>query len=198
MLISEELLLTHGATYENYKSKEVIFQEGSQPKFYFQIVTGTVELNNYHEDGKEFTQYILSNGQSFGESLLFSKQPYPMNATAKTECVILRLSITDFFALIEQNSSVVKELFRLMSDRLYYKYIMLYGLSSLDPQIKIKRILDYFKSMQTSNFYERVEIPYTRQQIANLTGLRVETVIRNLKKMEIENIVKINGRKLLY
>ncbi|MBT2623504.1 cyclic nucleotide-binding domain-containing protein [Chryseobacterium sp. ISL-6] len=33
---------------------------------------GTVELNNYHEDGKEFTLNILSDGQSVGKSLLFS------------------------------------------------------------------------------------------------------------------------------
>ncbi|WP_238349718.1 helix-turn-helix domain-containing protein [Chryseobacterium cucumeris] len=41
-------------------------------------------------------------------------------------------------------------------------------------------------------------VPLTRQQIANLTGLRVETVIRSIKKMEREHILKLIGRKILY
>jgi len=43
-----------------------------------------------------------------------------------------------------------------------------------------------------------MEIPYTRQEIANFTGLRVETVIRYLTKMKVGKIVEINNRKLIY
>lgn len=68
MIIDENLLLENGAVYEDYPAKEIIFEMGSIPHYYFQIVRGTVELNNYHEDGKEFTLNILSEGQSFGES----------------------------------------------------------------------------------------------------------------------------------
>ncbi|MBN9337629.1 MAG: winged helix-turn-helix domain-containing protein, partial [Chryseobacterium sp.] len=42
------------------------------------------------------------------------------------------------------------------------------------------------------------QIPLTRQQMASLTGLRVETTIRTLKSMEKDNIVKIRNRKILY
>jgi CRP-like cAMP-binding protein len=45
---------------------------------------------------------------------------------------------------------------------------------------------------------EKIHIAFTRQEIANFTGLRVETVIRTLKKMEEENKVTIDHRKLYY
>ncbi|HAO26529.1 MAG TPA: Crp/Fnr family transcriptional regulator, partial [Chryseobacterium indologenes] len=41
-------------------------------------------------------------------------------------------------------------------------------------------------------------IPYTRQQIATLTGLRVETVIRYVKKMEEQKLVKLDSTKIYY
>ncbi|MFP3834570.1 Crp/Fnr family transcriptional regulator [Chryseobacterium sp. SIMBA_028] len=162
------------------------------------MVNGVVELNNYHEDGKEFTQNILSDGQSIGESLLFNEKSYPMNAIAKTECKLLKVPREDFFSLIGQNRNVMMDMFKCMADRLYYKYLMLFNISSSDPQFKIKTIIDYLKSTQCSDNNQTFQIPYTRQQIANLTGLRVETVIRTVKKMESENMVKIEGRKILY
>ncbi|MFP3594832.1 Crp/Fnr family transcriptional regulator, partial [Chryseobacterium sp. SIMBA_038] len=62
------------------------------------------------------------------------------------------------------------DMFKCMADRLYYKYLMLFNISSSDPQFKIKTIIDYLKSTQCSDNNQTFQIPYTRQQIANLTG----------------------------
>ncbi len=35
-------------------------------------------------------------------------------------------------------------------------------------------------------------------RFSNLTGLRVETVIRTIKKMTADNILKLDGRRILY
>lgn len=196
MIISEDLLLAYGASYETYEINEVIFHEGSVPKFYFQIVTGIVELNNYHEDGKEFTQNILYKGQSLGESFLFDDKYYPANATAKTECSILKLSKNDFLHLLEQNKEVCSGMFRWLADRLYDKYIMLFNISSPDPSSKIKTVMDHLKGKGGDKY--SFQIPLTRQQLANLTGLRVETVIRTIKKMHNNHQLKIENRKIYY
>lgn len=102
MIIDENLLLENGAVYEDYPAKEVIYQMGDTPHFYYQIVRGTVELNNYHEDGKECTLNILSEGQSIGESLLFGDNKYPMNAIAKTDCIILKMPKTNFLSMLSE------------------------------------------------------------------------------------------------
>ncbi|MDQ0593865.1 CRP-like cAMP-binding protein [Chryseobacterium ginsenosidimutans] len=198
MIIPEDLLLAFGANYEKYESNEIIFHEGSLPKFYFQIVNGTVELSNYHEDGKEFTQNILSNGQSFGESLIFNDKPYPMTAIAKTTCNILKLPKSDFLNLLSQNPKVSLDVFKCLADRLYYKYIMLFNVSSNDPLFKVKAIMNYLKGYNSNNKPYSFQVPLTRQQIANLTGLRVETVIRSVKKLENERVLKIEKGKIFY
>jgi CRP-like cAMP-binding protein len=198
MIIDEDLLLENGAICEDYEPKTILFQRGGYPHYYFQIISGTVELNNYHEDGKEFTLNILSAGQSIGESLLFSDNSYPMNAVVKTTCKILKLPRSIFFDLILRNQDVTLSLFRCLSDRLYYKYIMLFNNSSADPLAKIGSLLDYFKGFSGEKEKLSYHVPFTRQQIANLTGLCVETVIRSIKKMEKLNIVRITNRKIYY
>lgn len=198
MIIDENLLLENGAVYEDYPAKEIIYHFGDIPHFYLQIIRGTVELNNYHEDGKEFTLNILREGQSIGESLLFSDNKYPMNATAKTDCKILKLLKSDFLKLVSTNREVMFGIFRNLSDRLYYKYTMLFNNSASEPCTKIRSLMDYYKECSNQKGQYTYEVPLTRQQIANLTGLRVETVIRAVKKMEREETLKIEGRQILY
>ncbi|MCD9616921.1 Crp/Fnr family transcriptional regulator [Chryseobacterium gleum] len=198
MIINEDLLLKNGAVYEDYPAKENIYEIGGIPHYYFQVVTGTVELNNYHEDGKEFTLNIISEGHSFGESLLFGDMNYPMNAIAKTDCRILKLPKSNFLNMLSENIEVVFTMFRYLSDRLFYKYVMLFSNSAIDPLLKIKSLLDYYKENAAIQSPYSYRVPLTRQQIANLTGLRVETVIRTIKKMAEESILKLDGRQILY
>ena len=198
MVIDEDLLLRNGAVYEDYPAKENIYEMGSTPHYYFQVVTGTVELNNYHEDGKEFTLNIISEGQSFGESLLFGDKNYPMNAIAKTDCRILKLPKSSFLNMLSENIELAFTMFRYLSDRLFYKYVMLFSNSAIDPVLKIKSLLDYYKENSSGQTLYSYKVPFTRQQIANLTGLRVETVIRTIKKMAEDSILKLDGRQILY
>ncbi|MGK6344415.1 helix-turn-helix domain-containing protein, partial [Chryseobacterium sp. DT-3] len=68
----------------------------------------------------------------------------------------------------------------------------------LNPEIRLKGIMSYYKSFNQSNVKYSFEIPFTRQELASFTGLRVETVIRAFKKMELEEVVKIVNRKIYY
>lgn len=198
MIIDENLLLDYGAVYEEYSARKIIYENGDTPQYYFQIISGIVELNNYHEDGKEFTLNILSEGQSIGESLLFGNKKYPMNAVARTETQLLKLAKPRFLQLLAKNQDIMFKLFEHLSDRLFYKYVMLFNNSAIDPQAKIKALMDYYKEYHCRKEMEVYCIPLTRQQIANLTGLRVETVIRTVKKMEKEKVVSIKDRQIYY
>jgi len=198
MIIDENLLLENGAVYEDYQAKEIIYELGDIPHYYFQIVKGTVELNNYHEDGKEFTLNIISEGQSFGESLLFGNKKYPMNAIAKTDCRILKLPKSNFLSMLSENMELIFTMFRYLSDRLFYKYVMLFNNSAIDPVLKIKSLMDYYKESSLNQNPYSYQVPLTRQQIANLTGLRVETVIRTIKKMAEDGLLKLDGRQIFY
>ena len=71
-------------------------------------------------------------------------------------------------------------------------------LTSQTPEFKIQFILDDMKKKQASEKSAKCLICLTRQEIADFTGLRVETVIRTLKRMEQEAKIEIRNRKLYY
>lgn len=198
MLIAANLLLNYGAETETFDSGDIIFNEGETPKFYYQVLSGRVKLNHFNEEGKELILAILSKGLSVCELLLFIDEKYPVNAVVIEPCSVLKLSKTSFTQLVKENPDISRDINKFLSERLYYKYIMLKNNSSLYADIRIKGVLDYHKSFDHNQEQFSFEVPLTRQQLASMTGLRVETVIRTIKKMEQQNIVKIINRKIYY
>ncbi|WP_160137785.1 Crp/Fnr family transcriptional regulator [Chryseobacterium sp. c4a] len=198
-MITEDLLLSFNAEIKHYKAGETIFWEEDIPLYYYQIEKGKIKLNNYTEDGKEFIQNIFSDGHSFGESLLFVERPYPMNAVTIADSSVFRLPKASFLNLIQSNPEISLNIYQCLAERMYYKYIMFYNLSFQNPVSKLKLLLDYLKSYHDNNKapYSFL-IPLTRQQLASLIGLRVETVIRTIKQMEKDKIVKLEKRKIYY
>jgi CRP-like cAMP-binding protein len=198
MIIKENLLISHGAEHVEYKEKQTIFREGCMAKFYYQVIEGFVELNTQNDEGREFTHNILSSGQCLGESFLFNEKPYPMTAIAQTDCKIIKLHKTAFLDLLRQNPEVSFNLFKSLADKLYYKYIMLSNISLNNPAQQLQTLMNYFQDYNFTDTENPNQVPLTRKQLANLTGLRVETVIRTVKKMEKEQILKIENRKIYY
>lgn len=198
MAINERTLHSAGAEIKEYGPGEFIFQEDNEALYYYQIIQGEVKLANTSEEGKEFIQNIFSSGQSFGDFILFLDRKYPVDAVTLTDCIILRLCKNNFFSLLRTYPHLYFNVCHAMSSYLYYQYIMLQKNSSLHPAERLIGIMTCFKNLQEKKAPFSFKIPLTRQQLANLTGLCVETVIRTIKMLERNNTVKIENRKIFF
>lgn len=196
-MIDENLLLDYGAKKISFSKGDQLFREGESALNFYQVVSGEIKMNNYNEDGKEFIQGIFSIGQSFGEPPLLANVKYPANAEAISDAEVLQLSKENFLNLLSSNPKVHLKITETLAKRLFYKAIMVSEISSQEPEHRILRILDYLKKYvhkTEGKFAYRVDL--TRQQLADLTGLRVETVIRATKSLEKKGEVQIKKRKL--
>lgn len=196
-MIAVELLEKHGALKKTFEKNEIIFEEGNLPMYYYQIISGDIKMSNYNDDGREFIQGIFYKEQSFGEPPLFLNQKYPANAIAVEDSEIFLLSKIDFMKLLEENSFVSIKIIKNLAQRLYYKSVMAAEISTHDSEHRVLKLMDhgisYFNFKKEENGYL---INFTRQQIGDLTGLRVETVIRAIKTLEKKGELKIINRKV--
>lgn len=196
-MIAISLLEKYGAIIKTYKNGDSIFEEGKQPTHYYQIISGEVKMNNYNDEGKEFIQGIFYKNQCFGEPPLFIDQVYPANAVAVSDSELIIITKDKFFELLKTNSDISLAIIKNLSQRLYYKSVMAAEISSQDPEHRVLRLIDY--SITQLNFKKEEAgflINLTRQQIGDLTGLRVETVIRAIKSLEKKGDLKIINRKV--
>lgn len=195
-MIDETLLMQFGKI-ANYDKGEFLFEKGDTPKYFYQVRKGAVKMNNFNDDGKEFIQGIFAEGDSFGEPPLLISDNYPSNAVAITAAEVYLLTKEKFLNLIISNPEIHLRITTVLAKRLYFKSIMASEISSEEPEHRVLQLIDYFKIKVNKvpvDIKHKVEI--TRQQIADLTGLRVETVIRAIKSLEKKGELTIDSRKV--
>ena len=193
-MLDYELLIQEGAVLRTYRKGEAILKEGGKPRFYFQVVTGEVKMVNTGENGQEFIQGIFKPGNSFAEPPLFLDVPYPASAIALADSEVLVLEKAKLLALLAQHFDLQMGLIKTLSQRVYYKSVMAKEISLYDAGHRILSLIDFLKARDgfTDKLYP---VTLTRQQIADLTGLRVETVIRAIKYLGEKELVQ-KGRKI--
>jgi CRP/FNR family transcriptional regulator, cyclic AMP receptor protein len=198
-LIPLPLFEKYRARLVTVKKDQVLFDEGNTARDFYQVEEGQVKMYITNPDGQEFTQGIFNPGESFGEPALLGDFNYPSSAKATEPGKVWRLPKLEFLQLLEENFDIHIKLDQVLCKRLQYKSMILTEVSSYDPGHRLHTLLKYFKSkLAGKGTAEKIIIPFTRQQLADMTGLRVETVIRTIKKMEKDNKLKLQGHKILF
>ncbi|MCS3531878.1 Crp/Fnr family transcriptional regulator [Chryseobacterium sp. JUb7] len=198
MIICEDLLFSHGAKIQNYTSGEFIFEEGTEPKYYLQIKSGTVKLTSLLEDGREFIHGIPFEGHCIAETYLFNNKSYAINAIAITDCEIIKLEKSKLKDLLQKKPELIFNIYSYTADRMHYRYLTSASFMFQDPLTKLELVMNHMKNYFGFKEKYSFAVPYTRQQLASLTGLRIETVIRTIKKMEKLKIVKLDNSKIYF
>lgn len=197
-MINEDLLLTWGATYKKIEAGELIFKEGTSCSFYYQLVSGSVRWINVDDEGREFIQYLVHPGESFGELPLFDGEPYAATAIADKDSIILRLHRSSFIQLLRENPDIHFAFSALLSQRIRFKIFILKEMVHHCPEHRITALLDYFKNAKQNFCTKCNQVMLTRKQLADLTGLRIETVIRTMRSMHDTGKLKIEKGKVYY
>lgn len=196
--IAEELLLATGAKYLKVKKGDYVFKELTSCRFYHQLVSGTVRWINIDDSGKEFIQAVVEPGESFGELPLFDNAPYAASAIANENTLILRLKKETFLHLLQQNQDIHFAIGRKLAERLRFRFLLLKILASHSPEYRICTLLNFLKVEHKHICPHCQQIKLTRQQIADLVGLRVETVIRVVRRLHHEGLLLVENRKIFY
>jgi CRP/FNR family transcriptional regulator, cyclic AMP receptor protein len=204
-MIDPSILKKYGVKELSFQKDEMIFAEGEEALNYFQIKTGSIKMITNSPEGQEFIQGIFKADDSFGEPPLFCSFPYPSFAIVLEPSIIYKLSKDNFFTLLRENFEIHLHMDTVLCQRLRYKSMVLTEISFHNPEHRIQSLLTYLKNESNKEIKNRPPmirnkheyvVPFTRQQLADMSGLRVETVIRTIKKMEGDGKLKIEGRKI--
>lgn len=191
-----DILFTYGASIQKVKKGEYIFQEGGNAHYYFQLVKGSIKMVSLNKQGRKIILGIFNGGDSFGEPPLFIDKTYPSSAVALEDSSVLKISKEKLNVLLVDYPDIAISLIQNLSNRIYQKSMSIQILGENNPEEKIIGLLDKIK--EDEGAHKPIKIPYTRQQIANSTGLCVETVIRTLIKLKEEQVVDIKNHKVYY
>jgi CRP-like cAMP-binding protein len=195
-MLNVDLLLAWGAAYKKLNAGEIIFNEGQPCNFYHQLVSGNVRWVNIGDEGKDCVLSIVEPGESFGEYPLFDEGPFAATAIAETDCIIIRLHKPTFLQLLKEKCELNFAFTQLLSRRLRFKLSIIKSFASNCPEKIIANLINNLKTDNKNFCTDCNQLKLTRQQIADMTGLRVETVIRTMRNMHTKGELVISKGKV--
>lgn len=197
-LTHEELLEIVKTTGHNtYKKGENIFLEGNEAQTLYLINEGKIKLFKFTKDGKQQILHILSDGDFFGELNLFKNSEYGFSAEAIVPTKICTLTKDKMRNIILQKPEIGIKILEMVGDRLSKVESLAQHLATNDVESRLAYLLvDMMESYgkKTTKGVE-VELPISREDMSNYTGVARETISRKLKKFEEEGLIELVGTK---
>ena len=151
---------------------------------------------NLSDEGKEFVQGFFEDGQSFGEPPLINQSQYPASAYTDKATTFYKLSRDRFIEILRTHFDLHLQFTTKLAHRMMYKALMMKEISSHSPEHRILAFIDYIKK-ESGTEDKPFTVNLTRQQMADLLGIRVETIIRSVKNLADQGELSIVARKII-
>ncbi len=170
------------ARVRNYKKSMLIFMEGEPGEALYFVVSGKVKISKATEDGREQILHILQPGDVFAEVVLIDRGPYPATAEVIETGQIGLLMNNDVEDLIRSNAEIALKLLRILSRRLRLAQTQVRDLALKDTYGRLAGMLLILGKEHGAETIDgvKIDLPLSRQELANLIGTTRETVTRVL------------------
>lgn len=173
-----------------YRSREHIFFQGDPGSLMYIVVRGGVKIYNNSEDGtQETTLALLGPSDFFGEMALLTTGERTASAvTIADDTELLILDQVTFYSDLRESFELTRALLQNLANRLKTANENLVALASDSSLSRVAKLLLMRADLKTG----QLSPPLSQEEIANLVGVRRETIARNLAKLEAGGALKRN------
>ncbi len=181
----------------SYEKGELILTEGSCPENLVFINSGQVKVFKYTAEGKEQILYIFSEGDFFGEKNLLKNREAGFNVEALEPTNVCMIHKQDFRELLRNYPEIGIKIVEELSDRLDRLENAVQSMGTKNVESRIHSVLLDFAAKYGRQHEGSllVDLPLSREGIANYIGTARETVSRKLGLLQEEGVIEMIGNK---
>lgn len=194
--LSQELNLTliKLGIRKTFSANEQIFSEGDEATFLPIVLSGRVKMVRYPEVGKEVILGVFQSGEIFAIPPALDGKRFPATAVAIEESQLLIMPRRDFLDLMKSSSEfssiVMSRMCGILRDRADTVQI----LATPSAEHRVASVLLRLAGELSGNEVKKIQ--HRRQDIAEMSGLTLETTIRAIRKLADRGFVKIIRGKI--
>jgi CRP/FNR family nitrogen fixation transcriptional regulator len=169
-----------------YERNGEIFGEDEPAEYLYKIVSGAVRIAKLMSDGRRQISAFYLPGDMFG---LEMEGEHRFSAEAVSDCEILMVRRRAFLAHAARDPEMVAQLWRQTMGHLDRAQNHMLLLGRKNAQERVAAFLLEMAERLSKN--GAVELPMSRQDIADYLGLTIETVSRTLTQLERDRVIAI-------
>lgn len=170
---------------------DYIFFEGDPAHRLYIVQAGEVKLVKHSAGGQDVILQVFGAGQVFGGIAFLVGKRYPASAQAQTDATILSISSETFEQIVHRYPEVALTVIRVLGTRLMDTQEQVRQLVAERVERRLARILLRLADQVgvPAERGVRIDMPITRQDLADMTGTTLETVSRTISRWRREGIV---------
>ncbi|ABG04762.1 transcriptional regulator, Crp/Fnr family [Rubrobacter xylanophilus DSM 9941] len=178
-----------------YAAGERIYSGGDPAGTFYVVAVGKVKLVRPSAQGRDVLLEILGPGDTLGTVPMFGDDVYPDSAEAQTDCCLLAITAADLRTVVERYPPVAHTLLEVLSGQLRSarEAIRQASAGSVESRVaaSLLKLADRLGSDRRGETL--IQVPLTRQDLADMTGAQVETVSRVMSRWRKEGLIR-SGR----
>jgi CRP/FNR family nitrogen fixation transcriptional regulator len=186
----DDLMHFVGAVVSYPRKTEIVHEDEAADRLY-KVVSGTICTYKILSDGRRQIGSFYLSGDVFG---LEFTEGHNLAAETITNVKILVIKKSTLAVLAKQSAAITNELFQLTARELTRAQDRVLLLSSKSAQERVVGFL-FEMSKRSSGTENTVELPMSRQDIADYLGLTIETVSRTLWALQNCGAIEISTRR---
>lgn len=194
-LTDDELrMLEENVVVVKYKRGENLCKQGTLASHIMYLCCGLAKIYMEHESGSLILK-VLPQGNLIGLSaLLDGSNVFQYSAYAYQDSTVRLIDIRTFKNLIKQNPAFANEVINLLCENQIQLQTRFFAFTKKQS---FGRLADTIICL-ACNIYKQdeFEFPLKRRELAELTGMTTESVIRSMSKLKSDGIIDMDGKIL--
>lgn len=176
-----------------------LFHQGDPAEVIYIPVQGRLKLTQITPEGHEVILRYVGVGEMTGATAVFGDTAYPASAESVEAAVVLGWDNETTIELIEHYPRLGLNILRLLSVRLQELQDRLREMSTERVERRVARALLRLVSQlgRKAETGVLIDLPLSRQDLANMTGTTLYTVSRILSRWEEAGIIEAGREKVL-
>jgi CRP/FNR family transcriptional regulator len=186
-------------SHKEFKKGEMILREGEKSEAILIVNDGSVKAFKYTLDGREQILYVFSEGDFFGEQNLLSDRTATYSVEALTAVKVCTLSKKQFEQLLYAHPDIALKIIAELGERMARLENAIQGMGVRNVDNRIGNILLEFAAKYGTEMKDGllIQLPLSREGIANYLGVARETVSRKLGQLEHDGVIRSVSNKAI-
>lgn len=182
--------LSQRISRKTHPKKSTLFLEGEPVSRLFLIEYGSVKIYKTLDSGRELILNVFHSGEAVGEVALIDGDLLPASATIMEDSSILELSRKDYIDLGKLFPEALYATIRDLTQRVKAMTQRIHELGSGSVDARLAQLfLSLSKSGDSNTEGILLRYSFSRQELADMIGVRIETVIRTMSRWHKEEVV---------
>lgn len=176
-----------------FEKEDILFNAGDDANGFYYIQSGEIRIFRMDDQGKEIEVVRLNPGDFFGEAVAFVAHKFPAYAQAVENSEVLFFQKKTVFQQIDKDPSIARFFISLLAKKCT---VLNKRIETLELKTVRQRIVQFLLMQFQAQQSDEIVLNMKKIELARSLGTIPETLSRNLKQMQTDNLIEVHGRNI--